>query len=358
MNKKGLSTIVATLLIILLVLVAVGIVWGVVRNIITEGAEEVSLGKLTLSLEISNVKVTDTGVDVQVKRNPGAGEMSGLKFIISDGVDTVVFDEEVTLQELASKTFTLDYTGLVKEISIAPVFTLESGKESVGNIVDVEKLSSKQIIENLGGVGWWKFEGSGQDEFGDNHGSVTGGEWVDGKFGQAFDNFDGSNTNYITISGAGSLKDVTDDGNSFSLGCWFSPNGLPQQTYSGYIFFRKGIHLGFYHSKSAGTLVAVLWHSTSLSSDSFSSPNVGTWYHLVMSVDESSNEMKFFVDGSQVGNTKTITSALREYGTATWQILGYLSGSYVANGKIDECQIFNKALSDDQVKALYELDLS
>ena len=151
MKKRGLSTIVATLLIILLVLVAVGIVWGVVRNIITQGAEEVSLGKLTLSLEISNVKVTDTGVDVQVKRNPGAGEISGLKFIIDDGVDTVVFEEEATLQELASKTFTLDYTGLVKEISIAPVFTLESGKESVGNIADVEaseEVSCLMVLEN------------------------------------------------------------------------------------------------------------------------------------------------------------------------------------------------------------------
>ncbi len=136
MKKRGLSTIVATLLIILLVLVAVGIVWGVVRNIITEGAEEVSLGKLTLSLEISNVKVTDTGVEVQVKRNPGAGEMSGIKFIIDNGEDTVVFEEEIALQELASKTFTLDYTGVVKEVSIAPVFTLESGKEKVGNIAD------------------------------------------------------------------------------------------------------------------------------------------------------------------------------------------------------------------------------
>ena len=136
MKKRGLSTIVATLLIILLVLVAVGIVWGVVRNIITEGAEEVSLGKLTLSLEISDVKVTDTGVDVQVKRNPGAGEMSGLKFIVSNGEDTIVFEEEIALQELASKTFTLDYTDIVKEISIAPVFTLESGKEKVGNVAD------------------------------------------------------------------------------------------------------------------------------------------------------------------------------------------------------------------------------
>ena len=38
-NKKGLSTIVATLLIILLTLVAVGIIWIVIRNVVQTGTD-------------------------------------------------------------------------------------------------------------------------------------------------------------------------------------------------------------------------------------------------------------------------------------------------------------------------------
>ena len=36
-NKKGLSTVVTTLIIILLVLVAIGIVWVVIRGVIESG---------------------------------------------------------------------------------------------------------------------------------------------------------------------------------------------------------------------------------------------------------------------------------------------------------------------------------
>ena len=46
MLKRGLSKVVTTLIVILLVLVAIGIVWVVVKDVITEGSEEVSTGKL------------------------------------------------------------------------------------------------------------------------------------------------------------------------------------------------------------------------------------------------------------------------------------------------------------------------
>ena len=47
-SKKGLSAVVTTLIIILLVLVAVGIIWVVVQNIVTEGAESISLELFTV----------------------------------------------------------------------------------------------------------------------------------------------------------------------------------------------------------------------------------------------------------------------------------------------------------------------
>ena len=54
-DKRALSEIVATLVTILLVLVAIGIVWVVVRNVIQKGAEQISLGSLTLKMEIQKV---------------------------------------------------------------------------------------------------------------------------------------------------------------------------------------------------------------------------------------------------------------------------------------------------------------
>ena len=87
-------------------------------------------------------------------------------------------------------------------------------------------------------------------------------------------------------------------------------------------------------------------------------PNVGEWYHLTTIVDEINNEFKFYVNGEQVSSTYSITKPLREYNVADWNMMGYLNSKFVANGKVDECQIFNKALSDKEVKALYGLDLS
>ena len=139
-EKKGLSTLVTSLILILLVLVAVGILYSVYINFIKEGVGDVSVGKFTINLEIQSVKINEDGtVDVNVKRNVGDGALTGIKFVVSDGVKTEVFDESTTMQELGSNIFKLDYIsedGLIEKISIAPIVTTSSGKESVGNEVD------------------------------------------------------------------------------------------------------------------------------------------------------------------------------------------------------------------------------
>ncbi len=149
-NRRGLSTIVMSLLLILLGLVAVGIFWVVVRNVVQGGAEEVDLGRLTLSLGIESVKADGGNIDVMVKRNPGAGQISGIKFIFNDGESSKSIEREISLDELDAKKFTFSQEELedltyydITKISIAPIF--KSGKEeSVGNVADV---SSIKIVE-------------------------------------------------------------------------------------------------------------------------------------------------------------------------------------------------------------------
>jgi len=139
-NKRGLSTIVATLIIILLVLVAVGVVWIVVRNVISEGAEQVSLGKFTLDLSIEQVQLGENQISVKVKRNSGEGDFVALKFILDDGDLTEVVEYNGSLKELEQRTFVLNLQSVngskIKKIQIAPVFRLSSGKEVTGDIKD------------------------------------------------------------------------------------------------------------------------------------------------------------------------------------------------------------------------------
>jgi flagellin-like protein len=44
-DKRAISPVITTLIIILLALVAIGIVWIVIKNIVSEGTEGISLGR-------------------------------------------------------------------------------------------------------------------------------------------------------------------------------------------------------------------------------------------------------------------------------------------------------------------------
>ncbi|MBI2042868.1 hypothetical protein HYT25_00575 [Candidatus Pacearchaeota archaeon] len=52
-DKKGLSTIIVTLILILLAIVAVGVVWVVVNNVLERGEENINLGAACLEVDVS-----------------------------------------------------------------------------------------------------------------------------------------------------------------------------------------------------------------------------------------------------------------------------------------------------------------
>ncbi len=87
-NKKGLSTVVTTLIIILLVFVAIGIVWVVVKDVIEEGAAQIDIGAKCIQ---NTMKVLSVGCDtpsacnVTLKRNTGEDEIGGVKLVFSEG---------------------------------------------------------------------------------------------------------------------------------------------------------------------------------------------------------------------------------------------------------------------------------
>jgi len=174
-NQKGLSAVVTTLIVILLVLVAVGIMWVVVRNLVQEGAEGIELGKLTLDLEIKAAQIENGDVTlVVVRRNPGEGNYIGMNFIFSDGTNSEIIREDTVLQELEEQTFTFTLTEVstddLETISVAPIFELSSGKESVGNIADDFEVTDEMkagitgdAISNFEALG---YSGAGEMEYG------------------------------------------------------------------------------------------------------------------------------------------------------------------------------------------------
>jgi hypothetical protein len=146
-NKKGLSTIVVTLILIVLSLVAVGAVWILVNNLIKDQSSQSGLDKITFSGEIKQVLIDNSSnnVSVMVERKVGDGDLKGMKFIFSNDTGEEVITEYFTLTELQEKKFSfhlgMSVLSLIK-VSIVPLFRSSEGKEMMGNVADTFNVGS------------------------------------------------------------------------------------------------------------------------------------------------------------------------------------------------------------------------
>ena len=149
MNKKGISTIIATIMMILFVLIAAGVVWGVIQNLLSDQSEEISSGldRVTLVIVGSSVNLSESGkVSLIINREIGQGVLAKVKIILynEDGESYAEDVDAITLTELGSKKFTINTGGLenINKIAIAPITTSESGKETIKGIVNTYKIPS------------------------------------------------------------------------------------------------------------------------------------------------------------------------------------------------------------------------
>ncbi|MFA4953036.1 MAG: hypothetical protein WC584_02330 [Candidatus Pacearchaeota archaeon] len=154
-GKRGLSDVVVSLIMILLVLLAIGIVWVVVKGIITNTSEDMDLTGLTIDMKITEV-INDrtnppslTGVlNIKIKRNPGEGDLNGLIFVFEGNGKSGEFKTTQTINEVEEKQFSIIPTDLttigfseIGKVSVVPIFKLKSGKEKQGNIADEVELN-------------------------------------------------------------------------------------------------------------------------------------------------------------------------------------------------------------------------
>jgi hypothetical protein len=135
-NKKGLSTIVATLLIILLTLVAVGIIWVVVRQLVTNTTDDVSLRAKCLDAEVQAIKVTNstTNYFVTLNRKAGKAVIGGVTLVFTNKSETsnVVTDVVGNIASLGTITTpAISITTLAnpEKVSVVVFFLDDSGNK-------------------------------------------------------------------------------------------------------------------------------------------------------------------------------------------------------------------------------------
>ena len=104
-NKRGLSTVVTTLIIIALSLVAVGIIWVVVQNVMKGQTENINYQSKCLDLNvranavnctipITNPASTEYRCSVTLVRQAGTESFAGVRLLFSDASGKIGTDNE------------------------------------------------------------------------------------------------------------------------------------------------------------------------------------------------------------------------------------------------------------------------
>jgi len=255
--------------------------------------------------------------------------------------------------------FTLGYLGLTDtyisssgDTNVPDIFegykTWQFGNESFESVANSTLTYYDLKDDSL--VGYWDFdEGSGTiagDRSGNgNTGTIYGATWVDGKFGKAL-SFDGVD-DYVQVSHNPSLS-ITD---AITIEAWIKPSSLTPVYQE---ILSKG---GDYNSNNDNydiylhyTRVAIHWKNDVY--ESLTGILINTWTHIAITIDVPNLISKMYINGN-LDKTFTITT-VPEANTNPLVIGKYIIGSpYPFNGLIDEVRIYNRALSEEEIKAHY-----
>ena len=140
-NKKGVSTIVITVIMVVLVLVAVGIDWAVVNNLITKSAGGADVAGKCLGIDVRATAVSATCVatcTVTLSRT-GAGDdvLAGVKVVFRDtvaGTSTLTaIDSPNDVPALTGRNTLSLTTGVAapNKVEITPYFKDASGNDQL-----------------------------------------------------------------------------------------------------------------------------------------------------------------------------------------------------------------------------------
>ena len=247
---------------------------------------------------------------------------------------------------------TLTSAGVISGIATVPgsnTFAIRA-TDAIGT--STEQMWSLRVLEPAmpaGLVAWWRAEANAQDAAGTNHGAATNGAtYAEGKVGQSF-LFDGVN-DYVSVPDVAALRPA-----SVTLEAWVmfnSANGpiIARTIGSGisdsYILWLTGGNL-------SGAVCDINGAATTLGVPF--APVLGQWYHLAFSFDDLTKRQALYINGSRVATNLSHRSI--GYDNHPVLLGGDIDNgtpSFLLNGRIDEAAIYNRALTIDEVAAVYD----
>jgi len=180
-----------------------------------------------------------------------------------------------------------------------------------------------------------------------NNGQIVGANWTQGKFGWAL-SFDGVD-DYVNIGNTSSLQ----LSNSWSVSVWFLVRSLPHN--SGIIEknwrYNTPKRFAMWISRNERFLAFDVSRSDNVRIDAHTSANLiefGKWYHAV-AVYDGANIYLYVNENLEATSSPGVIGKL-DVGNL---VVGYAAASEVIDGLIDEVRIYNRALSEEEIKSLY-----
>ena len=194
-----------------------------------------------------------------------------------------------------------------------------------------------------GAVSWWSAESDGNDRFGRNNTVVLGDTlFVTGMVGQAF-SFDGSG-DYAQAAATSALP-VGAAPRTVEL--WFRAPATPGE--SGLFQYGTaagGQMFGLITSGNAPGRLYFYGHSADLPANTVIAAN--TWYHGAVTYDGST--VKIYINGQLENQAPMALNTVIDSNGIT---IGHRAGGSFWNGQIDEPTLYDRALSDAEIAAIY-----
>ena len=211
----------------------------------------------------------------------------------------------------------------------------------------VDTAKGQVVADGL--VLYWSFEGSTitgdtvGDIAGDNDGTLIGGPGVvAGKFGDGL-GFDGSD-DYVEVPEI-SLGD-------FTIEAWFQATSSPGtwcRIFDGGLASAGDVFITPNHGRTGGDLGFAI--ETGAEIGSGVNVAVGEWYHIAATYDKGGAGMEFYVNGELKGTNAYNTNSFEDWGSPqNWYLAKANWGDPLFPGIIDEFRIYDRALSENEVK--------
>ena len=302
----------------------------------------------------TNVTATAGDEEVTVSWDSVSGATSyNIYWSTDSGVSNTNYESKI--EDITTTSYT--HSGLTSGTTYYYVITAENDYGESGESSEVNTTPQVSIVPTDGLVAYYPFNGNSNDESGNgNNGTVYGATLTEDRFGNLDSaySFDG-------------VDDYIDIGNNvkpnfpITVSTWIKINN---NEHEGYIFrndqvnrssYRYGLAVEYHRTGRIYSHVfegfSASWNRrTTYSDDGVAS--IGDWHNFTVVFHRHDN-MELFWDAVKVNSYNEGSGSTMTYSNSNGAIGNETATYNLVNGDIDDIRIYNRALSESEIQALY-----